>query len=203
MLDMLIDAILDMIKLLPYLFITFIILEFIEHKLNKKNQNILIKNRQYGSIIGGLLGALPQCGFSSMAASLYSSKVITVGTVIAVFLSTSDEMIPIMIGEHVNISTMLKIIGFKVVVGIVAGLMIDVFFNKKYKNISVNISEMCDEEHCSCHEDGIVLSSIKHTLKIGLFIFIANLLIGVVINFVGEEKLATILVNSHIVNDIL
>ena len=97
--EVIIDGLIDSFKLLPYLFITFIILEFIEHKFSKKNEDVLSKNKKYGPIIGGLLGALPQCGFSTMAANLFSNKVITMGTLIAVFLSTSDEMLPIMISE--------------------------------------------------------------------------------------------------------
>lgn len=198
MLDLLIDALLDTLKLLPYLLITFLILEFIEHKLSEKNQKLLIKNKKYGPFIGGILGALPQCGFSSMAASLFSSRVITIGTVVAVFLSTSDEMIPIMIGEHASILLLLKIVGFKTVIGIFAGIIIDIIFNKKVKNLSENISLMCEEENCSCDEDGVILSSIKHTLKIGLFILIANLLISFVINKIGVDNLSNILVNENI-----
>ena len=111
MLDSLIDALIDTLKLSPYLFITFLILELIEHKLNKKSKKILSNNKKYGPILGGILGGLPQCGFSSMAANLFSGRVITIGTLIAVFLSTSDEMLPIMIGEHANIWLLIRIIG--------------------------------------------------------------------------------------------
>ena len=106
--ELIIDGIIDTLKLLPYLFIAFLILELIEHKMNKKSEVLLTKNKKYGPIIGSILGALPQCGFSTMAANLYSSGVITIGTIVAVFLSTSDEMLPIMLSEHVDISTVLK-----------------------------------------------------------------------------------------------
>ena len=99
MIDVLLDGLIDTLKLLPYLLITFIILEFIEHKLSNKNQKILVKNKKVGPLVGSLLGALPQCGFSTMAANLFSARVITMGTLIAVFLSTSDEMLPIMLSE--------------------------------------------------------------------------------------------------------
>ena len=116
--DCLIDCLMDTLKLLPYLLITFLVLELIEHKFNNKNQEILSKNKKYGPIVGSLLGALPQCGFSSMASNLFSARVITMGTLIAIFLSTSDEMLPIMISEQADIITLLKIIGFKVIIGI-------------------------------------------------------------------------------------
>ena len=176
MLDCLLDGLLDTLKILPYLLITFILLEFLEHKLNKKNEKILAKTKKGGPILGGLLGALPQCGFSSMAASLFSSRVITMGTLIAVFLSTSDEMLPIMISEKVSILLVLKIIGFKVLVGITIGFIIDLIYRKK-KEDHEHIHDLCEDEHCDCEHDGIFLASIKHTLKIGLFILIANIII--------------------------
>lgn len=195
--DMLKDVLLDTIKLLPYLFIAFIILEFIEHNLSKKNVSILTKNKKYGPIVGGVLGALPQCGFGTVAANLFSSKVISIGTVIAVFLSTSDEMLPIMIGEKIAIIDIIKIISFKVLVGIITGFLVDLFYNKKSKDNFV-IEHMCEEEHCHCNSDGVIISSIKHTIKIGLFILIANLLISLFIYEIGEENLQNVLLHHNI-----
>ena len=197
MLDVLLDGVLDTIKILPYLLITFLLLEFIEHKLNNKNEKILLKDKKYGPIVGGLLGAVPQCGFSSMASNLFSSKVITVGTLVAVFLSTSDEMIPIMISENVNIFVLLKIVGFKIFVGIIVGLIVDLLYKTKLKE-NHHISDMCEEDHCSCNEDGIIISSIKHTLKITLFILIVNILINLVIYNVGEDNLIKIMLHKNI-----
>ena len=181
--DCLIDGLIDTLKLLPYLLLTFLLLEFLEHKFSKKNEKILSKTQKGGPIIGGILGALPQCGFSSMAAELFSSRVITMGTLIAVFLSTSDEMLPIMISEKVNILLLLKIIGFKVLIGIIVGFIIDLIYRKHKKD---------------CEHDGIFLASIKHTLQIGLFILIANLLINIVIFKIGEDNLGKILLHKNI-----
>ena len=197
MLDSLLDGLLDTLKILPYLLITFILLEFLEHKLTKKNEKLLSKAKKGGPILGGLLGALPQCGFSSMAASLFSSRVITMGTLIAVFLSTSDEMLPIMISEKVSILLVLKIIGFKVLVGITIGFIIDLIYRKK-KEDHEHIHDLCEDEHCDCEHDGIFLASLKHTLKIGLFILIVNLLINLIIFKVGEERLGSILLHHNI-----
>ena len=193
----LLDALLDSLKLLPYLFITFIILEFIEHKLTKKNKKILSKTKRSGPFIGGLLGALPQCGFSSMAASLFSSRVITIGTLIAVFLSTSDEMLPIMISEKANILLVLKIVGFKIIVGMIIGFIIDLIYKNK-KEEKEHIHDLCEHDHCDCEHDGIFLSSLKHTIKIALFILIANLLIGLIIFKVGEDNLSNLLLHKNI-----
>ena len=193
------DALLDTLKILPYLFVTFIIIELIEHKLSKKNQEILTKNKKYGPIVGGFLGALPQCGFSTMASNLFSNKVITIGTVIAVFLSTSDEMLPIMLSENGNILTILKIVGFKVLVGIIVGLIVDLIYKRNKDNEKKYIHDMCEESSCKCNEKGIVISSIIHTLKIGVFILIANILINLIILEIGEDNLENILLNKNII----
>ena len=198
MIDCIIDGLIDTLKLLPYLLITFVLLEFLEHKLSKKNEKLLSKTKKGGPIIGGLLGALPQCGFSSMAAELFSSRVITMGTLIAVFLSTSDEMLPIMISEKASILLLLKIIGFKVLVGIIIGFIIDLIYKKNKKEEKTHIHELCEHDHCDCEHDGIFLASIKHTLQIGLFILIANLLINIVIFKIGEDNLGNILLHKNI-----
>ncbi len=198
MLECLLDGLIDTLKLLPYLLITFLVLEFIEHKLTKKNQHLLSKNKKYGPMVGGLLGALPQCGFSAMAANLFSARIITIGTLIAVFLSTSDEMIPIMISEKVAILFLIKVLIFKVIVGIIIGLIVDLLYQKKQDIKEDNIGEICEHDHCSCKEDGIILSSLKHTLKIGLFVLIANLFINVIIYTIGEEKVSNLLLQGNI-----
>ena len=196
--ECLLDGFIDTIKLLPYLLITFLVLEFIEHKFTKKNQKLLIKSQKYAPIVGGLLGALPQCGFSSMAANLFSARVITIGTLIAVFLSTSDEMLPIMISEKVDITILIKILLFKVVVGIIIGFIIDFIYRKNNKEKKESIKEICEHDHCSCEHDGIIISSIKHTVKIGLFILIANIIINIIIFKIGEDNVSKLLLNGNI-----
>ena len=196
MIDVLLDGLIDTLKLLPYLLVTFIILEFIEHKLSKKNQKILTKNQKIGPLVGSVLGALPQCGFSTMAANLFSARVITMGTLIAVFLSTSDEMLPIMLSEKTNIKLVLGIIEFKVVAGIIIGFIIDLIYRKKEEQEEIH--ELCEHDHCHCKKKNIIISSIIHTLKIGLFVLIANLLIGIIIYKVGEDNVSNLLLNKNI-----
>ena len=196
--ECLIDCLIDTLKLLPYLFITFLVLELIEHKFSNKNQKILLKNKKYGPIIGGVLGALPQCGFSSMASNLFSARVITMGTLIAIFLSTSDEMLPIMISEKTNITVLLRIIAFKVVIGIIIGFIVDLLYRKKQESEKIKIKDACEHEQCNCEKHGIIISSIIHTLKIGLFILIANLLISIIIYKIGEDKVSTLLLHKNI-----
>lgn len=198
MTDLLLDSLIDTLKLFPYLFITFLVLEYLEHKLSKKNEKILSRNKKYGPIIGGLLGGLPQCGFSAMASNLYSSRVITMGTLIAVFLSTSDEMLPIMISEKMNLLTIVNIVGFKIVVGIIIGLVVDLIYRKNEKKQLNEIHNLCEHEHCECEHDGILISSFKHTIKIGLFILIANIVISLIIYYIGEDKLSSLLLHKNI-----
>ncbi len=195
MLDVLLDSLLDTIKVIPYLVVTFLFLEFIEHKLSKKSKTVLEKNKKYGPVVGSVLGALPQCGFGTMAANLFSSHVITLGTIVAIFLSTSDEMLPIMISEKASAVLLLKIIGFKVLVGITVGIIIDLIYKKKDKE---HISEICDHDDCHCDKENIFIASLIHTLKISLFILLANVLIGLVIYFVGEDTISNILLSKNI-----
>jgi hypothetical protein len=196
MMDCIMDGLIDTLKLLPYLLITFLVLEFIEHKLSKKNQKLLEKNKKVGPLVGGLLGALPQCGFSSMAANLFSARVITMGTLIAVFLSTSDEMLPIMLSEKTDIKLLLGIVGFKVIVGIIIGFIIDLIYRKKTEK--EEIKELCDHDHCDCKHKNIIVASIIHTIKIGLFVLIANLLINIIIYKVGEDTVSSILLSNNL-----
>lgn len=198
MLDIILDSFLDTLKLLPYLFFTFIILEFMEHKLGNKSREILVKNKKIGPILGSIIGGIPQCGFSVVASRLFSSRIITIGTLISVYLATSDEMIPIMISEKVSILLILKIIGFKVLIGMLIGILVDFIYKRKEDSKLSNIEEICEEEHCSCHESGIIISSIKHTLKIGFFILIANVLIGFILFLVGDETLENILLGKNL-----
>ena len=194
MLDVLLDSLLDVLKLIPFLLFAFIILEYIEHKMSKKNEEILVNNKKYGPVLGGILGAFPQCGFSAMATKLFSSRVITLGTLIAVYLSTSDEMLPIMISKGTSLLIILKIIGIKVIIGIILGLLIDLFYKKK-NNHQYTIHEECLDEHCHC-EKSIIKSSIHHTINITIYLLITILVLNTIIYFVGEENIREFLLNN-------
>lgn len=195
MVSVLIDAFIDTLKLIPYLFLTFLILEFLEHKISQKMQSKLFKYKKIGPLVGGVMGGFPQCGFSVMAANLYTARVITMGTLIAVFLATSDEMLPIMISENAPVSLIFGIIGFKIVVGIVVGLIVDAIFRKKIERGNT-IRNICDDEHCDCDKNGVLVSSLKHTVKTLIFVLVANLIINVAIYFIGTDNLSGLL-GSH------
>lgn len=192
--EVILDTIIDSLKLIPFLLVAFLIIELLEHKLNNKTKNIITKSKKVGPIIGSLLGVIPQCGFSVMATNLYITRIITLGTLISIYLSTSDEMLIIMISEKVEISLILKILLIKIFFGIVYGLIIDKIINKKKKDKETNY-ELCDEEHCDCNHS-ILLSAIKHTLHITLFIFIITLIINTIFTLLGDNYLSKILLNN-------
>ena len=196
--EVILDTIVDSLKLIPFLLVAFLIIELLEHKLNNKTKNILTKSKKIGPIIGSLLGVIPQCGFSVMATNLYITRIITLGTLISIYLSTSDEMLIIMISEKVEISLILKILLIKIFFGIVYGLIIDKIINKKKKDKETNY-ELCDEEHCDCNHS-ILLSAIKHTLHITLFIFIITLIINTIFTILGDNYLSKILLNNSILS---
>ncbi len=197
--EVIIETLIDAIKLLPFLFITFLILEFIEHKLSKKNKNIIEKSGKLGPIVGSILGAFPQCGFSVSATNFYSTRIITLGTLISVYLSTSDEMLPLLISEGVEISLIIKILLIKILIGMISGFIIDLIFRKKEKE---HIHDFCEDEHCDC-ENGIIISSIKHTLNITLFIILISFILNTIIYFIGEENLGNIILKNQFLGPIL
>ena len=201
MLDVVIDTLMDSIKLLPFLWIAYLIMEYVEHKTSNKTKKIIQKSGKYGPFIGGILGIFPQCGFSAIAANLYAGRIITLGTLIAIFLSTSDEMLPILISEAAPINVILKILGIKLLIGIVAGFIIDLItrtFNKNKPNEEEKIVEICEHEHCHCEEGGILKSSIKHTINIFLYIIIISFILNTIIHLIGEDNLSNLILNKPI-----
>ncbi len=206
MLEVIEETIIDSIKLLPFLFITYLIMEYIEHKLGDKSKKAIKKSGGWGPIIGSILGVFPQCGFSVSATNLYAGRVITLGTLIAVYLSTSDEMLPIFISEAVSPIIIIKILAIKLVIGMIAGIIIDFIFrivNKKNDKNENGIRHICEEEHCHCDEKGVIKSSIKHTLSIFLFIILITFLINTVVYFIGEDRIETWILNQKILGPIV
>lgn len=199
--EILIDTILDSIKLIPFLLLAFLIIELIEHKLNNKTEKIITKSKKIGPIIGSILGAIPQCGFSVMATNLYITRIITLGTLISIYLSTSDEMLIIMISEKVPILLIIKILIIKIFFGILYGIIIDIILSKKKQDNKTNY-ELCDKDNCNCNHS-IILSAIKHTLHITLFIFIITLIINTIFTLLGEKYLSKILLTNNILSPLI
>ncbi len=196
-------GIVDSIKIVPFLFVTYLIMEYLEHKTNTKTRAVIRKAGRLGPIAGGIVGAFPQCGFSAAASGLYSGGIITIGTLLAVFLSTSDEMLPIFISEKVEVTTIMSILGIKVFLAILTGFLVDFLFRFKPSPIRYKeIHNMCESEHCKC-EEGILPSAIKHTLKIFIFVLIVTLALNMVIELGGEEQLEHILANRPVLGAVL
>jgi len=192
----LIHALKDGIKIIPFLFIAFVLIEIIEHKLTKHTKKIITKFKKTGPIIGSTLGIIPQCGFSVIATNLYITRIITLGTLIAIYLSTSDEMLPILLSQNVEGFTILKILLIKFFIGVMAGIIID-FIIRKQKPKEIEDFSICEEEHCHC-EKGILLSSIKHTISISIFIIIATIIINLLLEVVGTDNISKILLKDSI-----
>lgn len=194
----------DNIKLLPFLFLTYLLMEALEHTTGGKVQSRIKNAGKVGPLWGGLLGILPQCGISAAASSLYAGRVITVGTLLAVFLSTSDEMLPIFISASVPASTVIKILAIKAVIAILSGFIAEFvyvsLFKKKEKDMDIHV--VCEEEHCSC-EDGVLKSAIRHTLKIFFYILIITFILTLIIEAIGEDKLAVVFQNIPVAGEMI
>ena len=205
-LEVLQDTAIDTIKLLPFLFITYLIMEYIEHKTSNKVKDVIKKSGKFGPLLGAIVGIFPQCGFSVSATNLYAGKVITLGTLISVYLATSDEMLPILLTEAVPAGTIFTILGIKLVLGIVAGFIIDfvirMFRKEKVEDQEEKIEEICEHEHCHC-EEGIVTSAIKHTLNITIFIFFITLVLNGIIAYIGEDTIAHFISKNVILGPIV
>lgn len=152
--DVLADSVIDTLKLIPFLLVTYLAMEALEHFASNKVKEAVEHAGAAGPVVGALLGALPQCGFSAMAATLFSGRVVTAGTLVAVILSTSDEMIPVFLAHQEPASRMLSIIAIKVVLGIAAGLLLDLVLRLLHRagDGHAHIHELCEREHCHCEE---------------------------------------------------
>ena len=195
--DVIIDTLLDTLKLIPFLFAVFLLIEFLEDKLSDRTRGIIVKAGRTGPLWGSLLGAFPQCGFSVSITNLFATRIVTVGTLIAVYLSTSDEMLPILIGGGASAGTILKFLGLKVAIGCLAGFLIDLILRSK-QAAAPAIEEFCEHEHCECEGGGIWRSAIKHTLSITLFILIINFSLNVLLHYLGEDAIARLFLKGSL-----
>lgn len=144
----------DTLYLIPFLFVTYLAMEWLEHRTAGKTQEAIRHAGAAGPIVGAVLGAVPQCGFSAAAATLYAGRVVTLGTVFAVFLSTSDEMLPIFLAEQVPAATIVKIVGAKIVIGMVMGFIVDAVLRLLRRDRQdLRIHELCEQDHCHCNNE--------------------------------------------------
>ena len=215
--DVLLDAVSDTLRLVPFLFLTYLVMEYLEHKTQDTARQMIRRAGKLGPLIGGIAGAFPQCGFSAAASSLYAGGVISAGTLMAVFLSTSDEMLPIFISEAVDIQVILKILGVKIVIGAVSGFVLDILWRagsrkrreyNEHRHIhrehhEKDIHDLCEHEHCHCEEGSILKSAVIHSLQITLFIFLVTLVIGFLVEILGEDQIGSIIGNQPVLGVLL
>lgn len=175
------------VTIIPFLFIVFLILEYLEHTLSGKTVTIIEKSGKSGPLWGGILGLFPQCGFSVAATNLFAGRVITLGTLIAVYLSTSDEMLPILISGGVNSKSIFAILAFKLAIGAVAGFIIDMIFKQSLNK--EHIHDMCSHTNCGCGKKSIFLSALHHTLEITVILTVTTIILNFIIEYVGEDTL--------------
>ncbi len=203
MLEALKHSLIESLKLIPFLFLTYLFMEFLEHKAGDRTEKFIKRSGRFGPVVGSLLGAVPQCGFSAAAAGLYSGRLITVGTLLAIFLSTSDEMLPMLISGNAGAVKILKILGIKVVVGALVGFIADLILSLTVKEKKhVHIGEMCEDEHCHC-EKGILRGAISHTLKISIFVFAISFALHAAMHLIGEDNIAAFIMSKPLLSNVL
>ena len=194
-------AFIDGVKLLPFLFLTYFAMEWLEHRAGEKVNNLVQKSGKLGPLVGGALGVVPQCGFSAAASGLYAGRVITIGTLLAIYLSTSDEMLPILISNQAPIMLVIKLLLAKAAIGIAAGFVLDLCIRPKEAG-HAHIHEICEHEHCKC-EKSILKSALIHTVKIAFFILLIGFLLELFFEAAGEEVLAGLILSHRILGPVL
>lgn len=202
--EVLLDALLDVLKLLPFLFITFLAMEYIEHKSSRITARIVRASGSWGPVLGAAAGMVPQCGFSASASNLYSQRLITVGTLIAVYLSTSDEMIPIFLSEGAPVSLLIKVLACKFVFGILFGFIADLVLRRLLvRDTRVHITDMCADEHCECEEHNIAYAAFIHTVKTALYILAFTIALNAALHFIGEDALKNVIIGRPVVGALI
>lgn len=198
MLDIIIDTLIDALKIIPFLYIAFLIIELIEHKLTNKTKKAISKSGKVGPLVGSLLGIIPQCGFSVLATNLYITRIISLGTLISIYLSTSDEMLPILLTENASISIILEILLIKFIIGMTCGFIIDFILRKKTKNKKEKENyAICHDEHCHCEDENLFLAALTHTLKTIAFIIVISFLLNVIMEYLGNEYIEKIFMKDN------
>ena len=218
----------DTLKLVPFLLVTYVAMEALEHYAGGKGEKLVRKAGAAGPLIGAVLGAVPQCGFSTASATLYAARVVSFGTLLAVFLSTSDEMLPIFIAEQVPLDLLLKILGIKIAIGMLVGFAVDAVLRMRSRTSeALRIHELCERDHCRCNGDcatceadpqlaygyehdsehehdhthgSIIRSAFVHTAQVILFVFVVSLVLEIVIDSVGESTLASFIAGNPLIS---
>ncbi len=200
-----VHTVVDCIKMLPILFLAYLLMEYLELKAGEKLNRAVAKVGNAGPLLGSLIGIIPQCGFSGAVAGFFSAHIVTLGTMIAVFLSTSDEMLPILLSSNVELGVIVKVLCFKVLGAAICGFMIDLILKalKKNRNASSDhIHDFCEQENCNCHEN-IFLSALKHTAKVFVLILAVSFVLNVIFEYFGSDFLSGMFITKPFISEVL
>jgi len=202
----LLHALEDTLVLVPFLLVTYLLMEALEGMAGERASRAVQKAGHAGPLIGGLLGVVPQCGFSAAAATLWSGRVISVGTLVAVFLSTSDELLPVFLAEGAPVDLLVRVLAAKALVAVAAGMLLDAALRRLRRagDGHLHVHELCEREHCGCdHEHGhgwlgVLRSALVHTLQVTAFIYLVTLLVDGTVELVGEDALAAFMAGQPV-----
>lgn len=199
-------TIIDTFKMLPFLFLAYFLIEYIEYKKSHTIENILSNTGKFGFVVGSLLGCVPQCGFSVLAANFYAGRIITTGTIVSVFVSTSDEAIPVLLSNPESSDIVLKLIIVKIIAALIAGFLTDLFLSRSFNKNDAPLHEQIHEDictDCDCEKHGILYGALRHTVSIYIFIFIISLILNTAIEFLGHERLASLLLTGSVFQPVI
>jgi len=202
--DTLLDALWDTFKILPFLFIAFLLIEFLEHKAQDKIKHFFTRAGSAGPAIGTLLGCIPQCGFSVMCANLYSSGIITRATLLAVFLATSDEAIILLATAENGGFEVFRLLLTKIIIALVFGYFLYSLDKKHHTEHHHHSHDLCEHDHCGCEENGGVLRpALIHTVKVFGFLLIFTIIIDIAVLFIGTDRLSQVLLSNSVFQPLL
>lgn len=179
-------------KMVPILFLAYLFMEWLEHTDNGKMANFVNKSRRFGPLFGSGLGLIPQCGFSGAIASMYAAGTVTLGTLLAVMLTTSDEMLPMLVSAKFPATMILLILFIKFFIGIIVGFVADIILRKRNAEKKQDIHGFCEQENCDC-EDGIFTSALKHTVKITVIVLVISIILHLIVSSIPENTFKSIL----------
>lgn len=202
--DMLFDIMRDTLPMIPFLFFTYVVMEYLEHRGSTAFQRRLERAKQFGPLVGACLGIVPQCGFSVLASGLYMNNSISLGTLLAVFISTSDEAIPILVAQPSQMNVLFRVIIVKVLIAIFVGYLVDTLVKTHHMRQNHPIHDL--HEECGKevqHHHSIAYIAFMHTIKIFIFIFIVNFILSFFIHYVGEDTLSYILASGSYLQPVL
>ena len=200
LLDVVLETLLDAVKMLPILYLAYLLMEVLEAHAGEKMEQAIAKVGKAGPLLGSALGIIPQCGFSGAIAGFYAGGIATLGTLIAVFMSTSDEMIPLMISEGTKVPVLIKLLLCKFAAGLVFGYLVDLVFKGHTEN---HIEEICEQDHCDCENQNVFIAAATHCLKVMGVILVVTFLLNLAFELGGTDFFSHLLPDIPVVSELL